>query len=76
MEYVVLKKHLLPAQDKWYGAEGEEEIQLVPGDVIEDGYLEPDAMARLWSSKIVEPVDMKDEKARVTKKGRLNKKEK
>lgn len=82
MEYVVLKDYLLPEHAKWYETKEElndpepEQIQLYVEDTFEDGYIEPDIVSRLWSSGVIEPVNMKAEKARLTRQGRLNVKSK
>lgn len=78
MEYKVLKEHLMPEHAKWHEtkeetkAEYPEQIWIYPDDVITDGHFEPDIVAGLWASGVIEPVDMQAEKARVKQTGRLN----
>jgi len=80
MEYKVLEDITLPGDVLWLGlGKGEsypETVQLSKRSVLVDGEIEPDVVARLWSRGAIEPVDMKAEKARQNKKGRLNKKTK
>ena len=64
MEYKVLIEHVLPDDAGWneYIEPG---TVISPGDVLVDGDLEPDIMAGLCSSGVIEPADMEAEVARL-----------
>lgn len=64
MEYNVLIEHVLPDDAGW-NVDLEPGTSIHPGDTLTDGDLEPDIMANLWSSGIIEPADLEAEALRL-----------
>jgi hypothetical protein len=54
MEYVVKKRHTISADDGWHNSL--EIIEMLPGDMFDDGLVEPDVVAGLCSRGIIQPV--------------------
>lgn len=64
MEYNVLVEYVLP-DAVCLDVGLEPGTIIIPGETLNDGDLEPDIMAGLWSSGIIEPADMEAEALRL-----------
>lgn len=64
MKYIVSIEHVLPDDGGW-NVDIQPGTVISPGEVLIDGDLEPDLMASLWSSGVIEPADMEAEAARL-----------